>query len=516
MASNTGTYMKQMKRDRAISQNIIILISGLVLLILLGLGVYLVLLEPVPEEIPTAVIDIKVTGEEEENIILTNLQGDDLDIDKTIVRINDQIINPAQLQFISGTGWPWTPGSAIQIYYPHEDKMRTVDVYTVAGKERKELLLNRVQFAPPPKVEKAPLAVVILAVLAPTPVPTGIEVEQFGANPLLPIVTDFSVDVRVGDPPLTVQFWDLSQGSPDQYFWSFGDGTTSNMRNPIHTYFVPGSYDISLRSSNMYHTDYKAAEGFITVGMPPIAEFFAEPVRGQTPLTVVFTDLSIGSPRNWEWSFGDGGTSNEKNPFYIYQKAGAYTVGLTVTNAYGSSKEIKTDYVVVSASTSHDIYLLESSTGYLNDEGSITLRVTKGPSSIKIGGRIIPFEVGDIIQLIINDGTLDGEIYIAGSGLHEFRFSDVTLLKNNEFVARGSINSAKVSEFDSYKSTLAIRIPPGDQYTNLFIDSKPAGYQTNPQMLFRDLGPGSSEKMSYKKSARNLNYQGGVGSYQTT
>jgi len=504
----------RMKLDGALLQTLTILFAALALGILFVLGVYLIMLEPLPEEIPIAVIDIRIEGVEEEYIILTHRGGDSLTADNSIIRVNGVEISPLQMEFLHEGEWPWSPGSEIQIRYPHIDLIRTVEVFTITQREKKELLQNRVTFIPPEKVEAAPLPVKIFVTFAPTPVPTIIEVVQEDANPIVPISSDFTADFTVGDPPLTVQFWDLSRGAPSQYLWNFGDGITSDQKNPIHTYFVPGSYDVSLRASNAFHTDYKEVEGFITIGLPPAAEFFADPTNGFSPLTVVFTDLSTGSPKNWEWSFGDGATSNERNPFHIYQSPGIYTVGLTASNAYGTSKEAKQDYIIIRAPTVHDVFLSESPSGFLVNEGSITLRVLQGPSSVKIGGRIITFEIGDIVQFIVNNGMLDGQIYIANNSLHEFQFPDVTLLVNNVFVARGSINSVRIGKFDSYKSTLAIRVPTDDGYTSLFIDSQPIGYPTRPQMLLLALGPDYSGKMSYKKSARALNYQGGIGSYQ--
>ncbi len=36
------------------------------------------------------------------------------------------------------------------------------------------------------------------------------------------------------------------------YFWNFGDGNTSNLENPVHTYSSPGVYQVSLSASNNY------------------------------------------------------------------------------------------------------------------------------------------------------------------------------------------------------------------------------------------------------------------------
>lgn len=69
----------------------------------------------------------------------------------------------------------------------------------------------------------------------------------------------------------------------------------------------------------------------------PIARFSAAPVRGAAPLTVVFTDTSSGSPEWWSWSFGDGGTSTEKDPAHVFRTPNSFLVILEVGNAAGNS-----------------------------------------------------------------------------------------------------------------------------------------------------------------------------------
>ncbi len=65
---------------------------------------------------------------------------------------------------------------------------------------------------------------------------------------------------------------------------------------------------------------------------PPVAGFTANPSSGQAPLTVQFTDTSTGNPTAWSWNFGDGSTgSTTENPSHTFNKAGNFTVTLTVT-----------------------------------------------------------------------------------------------------------------------------------------------------------------------------------------
>ena len=52
--------------------------------------------------------------------------------------------------------------------------------------------------------------------------------------------------MNVGEAPTTVQFTDKSEGLIVDWFWDFGDGNTSDLKNPTHTYTQPGVYSVSL------------------------------------------------------------------------------------------------------------------------------------------------------------------------------------------------------------------------------------------------------------------------------
>lgn len=66
-------------------------------------------------------------------------------------------------------------------------------------------------------------------------------------------VAEFSAEPQQGPSPLTVQFTDLSTGSPTSCSWNFGDGTVnSTMDNPGHTYTSTGTYTVTLTVNNEY------------------------------------------------------------------------------------------------------------------------------------------------------------------------------------------------------------------------------------------------------------------------
>ncbi len=63
---------------------------------------------------------------------------------------------------------------------------------------------------------------------------------------ITPLIAGFEADYLVGFLLLTVQFTDLSSGSVDSWYWSFGGGTSSSIRNPQHVFSGPGAYTVSL------------------------------------------------------------------------------------------------------------------------------------------------------------------------------------------------------------------------------------------------------------------------------
>ncbi len=77
---------------------------------------------------------------------------------------------------------------------------------------------------------------------------------------------------------------------------------------------------------------------------PPTADFRAEPRSGTAPLTVVFENRSTdrdGDALTYEWSFGDGGSSAEKDPTHVYTTPGKFDVHLVVRDARGGVSDPK-------------------------------------------------------------------------------------------------------------------------------------------------------------------------------
>ena len=142
---------------------------------------------------------------------------------------------------------------------------------------------------------------------------------------------DFSAGPTTGDSPLSVKFNDQSYGQVTLWSWDFGDGTRSSEQNPVHTYFNGGVYNVILTVSNAFGSSDTTKTNYITALGALAARFSAKPPTGTAPLTVHFTDLSLGNPTAWNWNFGDGSTSSDQNPTHEFVLPGSYDVRLTVT-----------------------------------------------------------------------------------------------------------------------------------------------------------------------------------------
>jgi len=135
--------------------------------------------------------------------------------------------------------------------------------------------------------------------------------------------------------PLQLYFMDNSTGiSINQWYWEFGDGTWSTEQFPVHTYAVPGAYDVCLTVSGnapgIPCTDTHCED--VVLELPQLTAAFEAVLDTVSGLTnrYFFHDLSLGDPMEWQWDFGDGTVSFLPDPDHQYPASGTYLVCLTV------------------------------------------------------------------------------------------------------------------------------------------------------------------------------------------
>ena len=145
-----------------------------------------------------------------------------------------------------------------------------------------------------------------------------------------------------------VSFTNTSE-SGESFEWSFGDDSTSTAENPVHLYEANStSFTVQLITTNSCGSDTISQE--ITIeGEAPVVGFESSEAKGCAPLTINFTDSSIGEPTTWNWSFpgGEPASSQEQNPEVTYASPGLYSVSLEVGNPFGSTSQTFDNFVEI-------------------------------------------------------------------------------------------------------------------------------------------------------------------------
>jgi PKD repeat protein len=142
----------------------------------------------------------------------------------------------------------------------------------------------------------------------------------------------------------SIWFIPVSQGQQYDYWWDFGDGSTSTDPMPAHYYSANGTYTVVLYLTDSLAGCYQAFTMLVDVncGFNPcgVNGAFAS-VSDSLGCTTYFTSTAFGgtAPYSYYWVFGDGTTSNLAHPSHSYPQ-GIWTPCLTITDANGCDTTI--------------------------------------------------------------------------------------------------------------------------------------------------------------------------------
>ena len=154
-------------------------------------------------------------------------------------------------------------------------------------------------------------------------------------------VADFTSDVTTGGAPLTVNFSDTSAGTVTAWSWDFGDGGTSTLQNPAHTYAADGLYTVSLTASSAAGSDTMVKPDYISVtctGVPPIVAVFED------------FDGGVWPPAGWTVNnFGTTGFVWDTNTVWgaANQSGGTGECAVIDSDAAGSSPHVQSEMITV-------------------------------------------------------------------------------------------------------------------------------------------------------------------------
>lgn len=140
------------------------------------------------------------------------------------------------------------------------------------------------------------------------------------------------------------------------WLWDFGDGKSSTLQNPSHTYTQSGRQIVRLTITNSNGCISVTDPDTIYISTPPTAKF-SMPLTGCVMQPITIIDQSTpgeGTITSWLWDYGDGTPTETKTdnlPFtHTFATAAAtpYTVTLVVTGK-GSCPVRKTNTITINA-----------------------------------------------------------------------------------------------------------------------------------------------------------------------
>ncbi|MBK8920238.1 MAG: PQQ-binding-like beta-propeller repeat protein [Saprospirales bacterium] len=157
--------------------------------------------------------------------------------------------------------------------------------------------------------------------------------------PALVPVPDFSASPSAIIEGGIVQFTNLTQNTVIEWLWEFGDGDTSTLENPSHTYAAPGTYSVSLTAVGLPGSATETKTDFIQVfesGTPGISLWSFEVNGSHLSSPAIGTDGTI--------YFGTRGVDDDGFLYALYpdgnEKFKFNTSDITFAPAIGKSGTI--------------------------------------------------------------------------------------------------------------------------------------------------------------------------------
>ncbi|MGB3947423.1 MAG: PKD domain-containing protein [Bacteroidia bacterium] len=147
-----------------------------------------------------------------------------------------------------------------------------------------------------------------------------------------------------------VTFESNTSYQPTAWKWNFGDGDSSNLENVTHVYSNPGTYIVTLITTNSSACvpTYDTSSYSLVVNGTPNVNFTAPDICIGEPM--VFTDSTAivenATLTSWSWNFGDGGSSLLQNTNHTYATCDSFIVKLIVTSNNGCVDSITKNVVV--------------------------------------------------------------------------------------------------------------------------------------------------------------------------
>lgn len=163
----------------------------------------------------------------------------------------------------------------------------------------------------------------------------------------------------------SVQFNALFNGTALAYLWNFGDGTTSSLANPVHTYTNQGKYNVSLTVSSI-NSCVSVINNVQKVGPVDLARASVGIASTSMNAATFSAQVSGIPPYQYYWQFGDGGVSALAGPQHTYASSGVYPVSLRIIDAGNDTAYANYNFITPSYTLGCAANFSASAPGLLN------------------------------------------------------------------------------------------------------------------------------------------------------
>ncbi len=147
----------------------------------------------------------------------------------------------------------------------------------------------------------------------------------------------------------------IASGPINNYLWSFGDNTTSNLKNPVHTFTDTGYYHVCLEiwtANGCYDIYCDSIKVTAPANLCDANYYFKKDTVTGLMNYYHFFDNSSPSDQivSRYWDFDDGHFDNVENPSHQFKDKGVYNVTLSIstgtcTSSYSHRLVIQQDFV---------------------------------------------------------------------------------------------------------------------------------------------------------------------------
>ena len=295
----------------------------------------------------------------------------------------------------------------------------------------------------------------------------------FGGGTVQPVECDAGFRTTPGQGALDIIFTDASGADVSSWYWTFGDGSTSTMQHPMHTYAFAGTYKVSLSTTDQTGECSNTMVEQIVVGSTLCNARFTMSVD-TAGMKIFLTDFSQGTNLNYFWSLGDGEVSTLAGHEHTYQFAGTYEVTLTVENNDGSCM---------------DRYSLRTRVGTAVCEAGFDVFVDSSTSTARFTAK--NQNPANIYRWEFGDGSVEKFPNVTKTFTHPGYYS-----------ARLTVSNSTAACVNSQKATILIGRPsPGGQANFIYVSGDANKVQFNDRSqgeglsYFWDFNDGNSSNV---------------------